>query len=93
MDDIIEFVVELLLEIFGGIGEIFVPDNLSEKKRKAYAALFSIHGLCFGILLLVGAYLTVTAKNRILGIILFAVGLLYFAFLITFYCKNKSKRG
>ena len=89
MDDLIEFFVELLLEIFGGIGEAFIPDNISGKKRKALTVLFTILGLCFGILLIVGAYLSITAKNRILGIILFALGLLYFAFLISFFCKNK----
>ena len=91
MDDLIEFLVELLLEIFGGIGEAFIPDNISGKKRKALTVLFTILGLCFGVLLIVGAYLSITAKNRILGIILFALGLLYFAFLITFYFKNRKK--
>lgn len=91
MDDLIEFLVELLLEIFGGVGELLIPDNVSKKKRKALTVLFTILGLCFGVLLIVGAYLSITAKNRILGIILFAIGLLYFAVLISFYCKNKKK--
>ncbi|MBE6609917.1 MAG: hypothetical protein E7634_04550 [Ruminococcaceae bacterium] len=91
MDDLVEFLVEFLLEIFGGIGEAFIPDNVTGKKRKALTVIFTILGLCFGILLIVGAYLSITAKNRILGIILFAIGLLYFAFLISFYCKNRKK--
>ena len=85
MEGFVEFIVELILEIFGGIGELIVPDNISKKKKKALMCLFAIIGLFFGILLVVGVYLNITAKNRILGIVLFALGLTYVAFLIAFY--------
>ena len=91
MEGFVEFIVELLFEIFGGIGELLVPDNVSKKKKKALMCLFAIIGLFFGMLLVVGVYLNITAKNRIIGIVLFGIGLLYFALAVSFYIKNKKR--
>lgn len=91
MDDFLEFIFELLFEIFAGVAEALVPENSSKKQRVALTVLSVLIGVVCCFCLIIGAGLFISAEDRLLGIFLFAFGLFYVAGSTAFFIKNKKK--
>lgn len=91
MDDFLEAILELILELFAGVAESVIPDRVSGKKRTAIMILSVLVGIVFGFCLILGVILYIGAKDRLLGIFLFSLGLVYIAVNITVYSKNNKR--
>ena len=91
MDDFLEFIFELLFEIFAGVAEALVPENSSKKKRVALTVLSVLIGIVCCFCLIIGAGLFISSEDRLLGIFLFSIGLFYVAGSTAFFMKNKKK--
>ena len=91
MDGVFEFILELALEIFAGIAEAIIPDHFSKPKRVVITVFSVLLGIVFCICLILGAAIFIIGKDRILGLVLFALGLGYIAFAIAISVKSQKK--
>ncbi len=96
MDDFLEFIFELLFEIFGeifiGLSEVFLPNKkLSKTARNVLKVISVLVGFIFFILLIIGVFVLVTVdKKSVLGLIFVIASGVYIITAVVLYANNPS---